>query len=100
MAYQKELWTTNESVRVEIEDLLDGLDFLENGGLEGLVCEREYLQYEVIPDLIDQMVDDPANEGLIQKLDFAKVLITSNVIGIAISDLDDAIDGVELCPID
>lgn len=86
MAYQREFWTTNESVRIEVEDLLQNIGFLEEGKFEGWSSEREYLRYKLIPGLIDQMVKDPANENLIQRLQHAKDLVIDGEIGVAISD--------------
>ena len=86
MAYQKELWTTNESMRIEVEDLLQNIEFLDEGKFEGWYSGREYLRYKLIPELIDQMVKDPANENLIQRLQHIRDLVTDGEIGVAISD--------------
>lgn len=105
MAYQKEQELRPE-LREEIQDLLDGLGsigdlgFLDEEESRKWPSEREYLQFKVIPELVDHMVDDPANEGMVQKLSYAKELIESDAIRLAIVDQDDVIDGAQLHPFD
>ncbi len=100
MAYQKELWLTNESAQREYEAVVNGVDFLDEHESENWPSEREYLQFKVIPEMIDHLVDDPANEGLVQKLLHARDLITDVEVGVAISDQEHKIDGVEFHGID
>ena len=95
MAYQKESWMTRESLEMEYTALLEGLEFPVHES-ETWPSTREYLQYKVIPDIIHELIDDPANGRFLQELAYVRESIITNEIGVGIACFYGEVEDVEL----
>lgn len=85
MAYQKELWISEASIRTEISDILSDADFLDEVDEYDLDSKRVLLQFRLIPSIIDELVEDAENEVFVRKLDYLEELITYDEIGVVLT---------------
>lgn len=85
MAYQKELWTSDESTKREIGEILSCADFLDYEDERDLESQRVRVQFEIIPDLIDQFIEGEVDNYDKYKFDYIGGLITYDQIGVELA---------------
>ena len=85
MAYQKEFWPTGEAVRNEIGEILARADFLDYEDEGDLDSQREYMQFQIIPQVIDELLDFSEDKYDKYRLDYIDHLITDDQIGVELA---------------